>query len=116
MVTNTKNTSTEQQLNLWENVPNTKFAAGQDESAIDFTELKSGKAPGPGTVPVEQYKASPKATQELFELINSIHDTEIIPDDFVLGDFLLFNKKKSKKDCSNYRVLGLLNHAYKSLP
>ena len=76
-------------------------------------QLKSGKAPGPDTIPVEQYKASPEATLELFELITSIHDTETMPDEFVFGDILLFYKKKSKNDRSNYRVLGLLNHAYK---
>ena len=36
--------------------------------------LKSGKAPGPDTIPVEQYKASPEATAELHEFISSIHE------------------------------------------
>ena len=62
--------------------------------------LKSGKAPGPDTIPVEQYKASPEATAELHELISSIHDTESLPDEFAFGDILLFYKK-SKDDRKN---------------
>ena len=77
------------------------------------TQLKPGKASGQDSVPVEQYKASPEATQELFELLKNIHDSETIPNDFVLGDMLLFYKKKSKNDRKTYRALGLLNHAYK---
>ena len=127
-------TSTKQQLNLWADFLDKKFAPGVNEPEIDLSDppeaepsppitmaevkecvkkLKSGKAPGPDTIPVEQYKASPEATAELHELISSIHDTESLPDEFAFGDILLFYKKKSKDDRKNYRVLGLLNHAYK---
>ena len=41
---------------------------------------------------------------------------EDIPDDFVLSDMLMMYKKKCKDNRTNYRALGLLNHAYKVFP
>ena len=127
-------TTTEQQHELWANFLENKFAALPDEPKGDLTDppdtsapmnitlvevkecvklLKSGKATGPDLVPVEQYKASEDATAELFHLLLNIWDSETMPNDFVFADMLLYYKKKSKNDHSNYRALGLLNHAYK---
>ena len=75
--------------------------------------LKSNKAWGPDNIPVEQYKSSDAATEELFDVLLSIWQEETIPEDFALGDMMMHYKKKSSDDRSNYRALGLLNHAYK---
>ena len=42
-----------------------------------------------------------------------IWDTEVIPDDFVKGLFVMLYKKKDRNDFSNYRAICLLLHAYK---
>ena len=76
-------------------------------------QLKKGKAVGPDTIPVEQFKASKTATTELWHVIQSIWREEVMPEDFVLAEMLMHYKKKSKEDRSNYRALGLLNHSYK---
>ena len=76
-------------------------------------QLKSGKACGPDTIPIEQFKSSDNATKELHILLSEIWQQETLPEDFVLGDMLMFYKKKCKNDRRNYRALGLLNHAYK---
>ena len=36
-----------------------------------------------------------------------------VPEEFVLGEMMMFYKKKCKNDRRNYRALGLLNHTYK---
>ena len=75
--------------------------------------LKSNKACGPDSIPVEQFKYSEAATEELYNVLLSIWQDEIIPDDFALGDMMMNYKKKKTDDRRNYRALGLLNHAYK---
>ena len=127
-------TSTEQQHELWADFLDAKFEAFQGDQEVDLSDppnalqpepftieelktcvkqLKSGKSCGPDSIPIEQYKASDEATMELFHLLRNIWDDETMPSDFVLGEMLLFYKKKGKNDRKNYRALGLLNHTYK---
>ena len=108
-------TTTEQQHELWADFLGKKFAALPEESEVDLSDpddtsdpptitieevkecvkhLKSGKATGPDMVPVEQYKASNDATVELFHLLQHTWNSEIMPEDFVLADMMLFYKKK----------------------
>ena len=75
--------------------------------------LKTSKAPGPDNIPIEQFKASYSAVNELYSHILMIFSSEEIPDDFVLADMMLLYKKKCQNDRKNYRALGLLNHVYK---
>ena len=67
--------------------------ANSDENPSDLTldevkecvvSLKSNKACGPDTIPVEQYKSSDAATAELHDLLLSIWQEKMIPDDFAL--------------------------------
>ena len=127
-------TSKEQQLDSWASFLEEKFKALPNEADVIIPEasssesitdlsldevkdcvkhLKSNKACGPDTIPVEQYKHSEAATGELYQVLLSIWQEEVIPDDFALGDMMMHYKKKSSDDRRNYRALGLLNHAYK---
>ena len=128
-------TTSEQQHDAWATFIEDKFAELPDEPVIDLSDpdntevipdisyeeveacvkhMKSGKAAGPDTVPIEQYKSSNAAKHELHSVLSEIWIEEKMPDDFALGDMLMFYKKKSKDDRKNYRALGLLNHAYKT--
>ena len=51
--------------------------------------LRSSKAAGPYSIPVEQYKPSDNAVVELHSLLSDIFETEEIPEDFVLADILM---------------------------
>ena len=129
-------TSTDQQLDSWAEFLEDKFKARPNEPEVhlpgveldeDIAELtleevedcvkslKSNKACGPDNISVEQYKSSDAAIEELFDVLLSIWQEETIPEDFTLGDMMMHYKKKSSDDRSNYRALGLLNHAYKYL-
>ena len=127
--------NTEQQLDAWADFLDKKFArlpgetdpvlpeADPDEvrvPVISFNEveasvkqMKCGKSTGPDTIPVEQFKASDAAKEQLHSFLSNIFNSENLPSDFVMGDMMLFYKKKCKDERSNYRALGLLNHAYK---
>jgi hypothetical protein len=128
-------TSTEQQLESWAIFLEKKFAASPQEPSVDLDDipslqenvpdididevktcvklLKSNKAAGPDEIPIEQYKNNDIACTELHQLISTMRSEEYIPEDFVLGEMLMFYKKKCKNNRGNYRALGLLNHSYK---
>ena len=125
-------TDNEQQLNAWADFLEQKFASRDNEPEVHLPDdhievpeiqleevsaciakLKPSKAAGPDSIPVEQYKACDAAVNELHSLISDVFMSESIPDDFVLADMLMMYKKKCHNDRSNYRALGLLNHAYK---
>ena len=126
-------TTTEQQLEAWAVFLERKFAARPDEVMPDLNDepdavevppvsleetvlcmkkMKPGKSPGADGIPVEQYQ-SDTAIAELHHMLQLAFNNEDIPEDMVLGEMLNFFKKKDKDNRSNYRALGLLNHAYK---
>ena len=126
-------TSTEEQLEAWAVFLEEKFSARPNETFPNLEDLhdeeaiaelsleeteaclkltKSGKAPGPDEIPAELLR-NKTAINELHYLLQLVFETEDIPPDFVLGEMLNFYKKKDKNNRSNYRALGLLNHAYK---
>ena len=128
-------TSTEEQQECWADFLEKKFAARDNEPDVvlnesDSTETvpdpiidevvasvscqKPDKATGPDGVPIEQYKHSRSALNELFNVLLAIWRSEEIPDSFVLADMLMHYKKKDNNIRSNYRALGLLNHGYKT--
>ena len=127
-------TTTEQQLELWAeflekkfasdpNEPNVILTSGEEEAVPPITleetsacvkMLSKGKAAGPDEVPIEQFQQSESACAALHDVITSIFDTEDVPEELVTGDMLMLYKKKLKDDRSNYRALGLLNHSYKT--
>ena len=75
--------------------------------------MNNGRTPGWDGIPIEAYQNSISAKQELFRIVRLIWDTEVIPDDFVKGLFVMLYKKKDRNDFSNYRAICLLLHAYK---
>ena len=73
----------------------------------------SGKAPGPDEILAELLRFK-TAISELHYLLQLVFETENIHPEFVRGKMLNFYKKKDRNNRSNYRALGLLNHAYKT--
>ena len=77
--------------------------------------VKNGKATGPDGIPVEVWKNSLLAKEELFFFVRGLWQSEAVPKKFALCAFVMLYKKGSKNMCANYRALGLLNHSYKIL-
>ena len=127
-------TTTDQLLHSWNEFLTKKFASPPSDSTREreqnaspddqltiaeleecLSALKSGKAPGHDNIPIEAYKHSPSAKQELFRITMLVWDRELIPPDLVIGVFIMFHKKNCKDDFANYRAICLLSHAYKLL-
>ena len=87
----------------------------KDELETAFKSLKTGKAPGWDKIPIEAFKYSTAAKQELFRITHLIWDTEIVPADMLIGIFIMLYKKNNRNDFGNYRAICLLCHAYKLL-
>ena len=88
----------------------------EDEELLScLNGLSDSKAPGADNLPIEAYKYSPTARDELFRIVKLIWDTEIVPNDIVQGIFIMLYKKKDRNDFRNYRAICLLCHAYKLL-
>ena len=77
--------------------------------------LRSGKATGCDNVPVEAYRGSVHATNELFRICRMMWHSERIPPELVRGTFIMLHKKGSRDDMANYRAICLLCHSYKLL-
>ena len=78
--------------------------------------MKRHKAVGPDGIPAEVWQNSELAQNELFFFLKNVWDLECVPKSLVLCVFVMIYKKKgSSDDCSKYRAIGLLNHAYKIL-
>ena len=76
--------------------------------------LKDSKATGADGIPVEIWKGSTVAKQALFEFLQKVWSKESVPENLVVCIFvMIFKRKGSHNDCSKYRAIGLLNHAYK---
>ena len=77
--------------------------------------LRSGKATGCDNVPVEAYRGSVHATNELFRICRMMWHSERIPPELVRGTFIMMHKQGSRDDMANYRAICLLCHSYKLL-
>ena len=75
--------------------------------------LRSGKATGWDNVPVEAYRGSMHATNELFRICRLMWHTERILPELVWVVFIMLHKKGSRDDMANYRAICLLCHSYK---
>jgi hypothetical protein len=102
-------TDNEQQLELWAQFLEKKFAAQDgepevilhsdteedvplptfDEIKACVKQLKNGKGTGPDEIPIEQYKCSEKACEELWNIILSIWEDESMPEELVLSDMMM---------------------------
>ena len=85
-----------------------------EELNICLAALATGKAAGHDGAPAEIFKHLHSCKDELFAMVRQIWREEDIPEDMVKGVFvMLFKNKGSNNDCSKYRMICLLPHAYK---
>ena len=77
--------------------------------------LHDNKAPGCDGIPIEAYRGSPAAKQELFAIVRLMWQTEVIPPALVRGTFVMLHKKGPRDNFGNYRAIGLMCHSYKLL-
>ena len=76
--------------------------------------MKNGKAAGIDTIPAEVWKNSKEAKNRLYEFLSKIWRKEKVPPELAVTVFvMIFKNKGSPDDCTKYRCIGLLNHAYK---
>ena len=91
-----------------------------EEDVLGYDELgvclnRSGKATGFDNVPIEAYRGSVHATNELFRICRMMWHSERIPPELVRGTFIMLHKKGARDDMTNYLVICLLCHSYKLL-
>ena len=78
--------------------------------------LKSHKSPGTDQIPAELINARGRTIcYEIYKLIISIWNKEELPEQWKESIIILIYKKCNKTDCSNYRVISLLQTTYKIL-
>ena len=85
-----------------------------EEFDLAVRRMKLHKATGPDGAPAEVWQNSALSKQELFFFLQNVWARECVPKTLVLCMFVMLYKKKGSSDnCSKYRAIGLLNHAYK---
>ena len=129
-------TESKQLLDAWQEFLGRKFTCADipgaayapvtadDDNDGDVTEeeletclrvLHDNKAPGCDGIPIEAYRGSPAAKQELFAIVRLMWQTEVIPPALVHGTFVMLYKKGPRDNFGNYRAIGLMCHSYKLL-
>ena len=88
----------------------------REETIRAIKRLKNNKSPGKDNIPSEIWKYGGEMIQEkLHDLIITIWNKEITPDQWGERIFVPLHKKGDKLLCSNYRGMCLLPTAYKIL-
>ena len=126
-------TESKQLLDAWQEFLGRKFTCADipgaayapvtadDDNDGDVTEeemeaclrvLHDNKAPGCDGIPIEAYRGSPAAKQELFAIVRLMWQTEVIPSALVRGTFVMLYKKGPRDNFGNYRAIGLMCHRY----
>ena len=77
--------------------------------------LHDNKAPGCDGIPIEAYRGSPAAKQELFAIVRLMWQTEVIPPALVRGISVMLYKKGPRDNFGNYRAIGLMCHKLSQL-
>lgn len=76
--------------------------------------MKNNKATGTDNINAELIKHGGTTIYKIiYEIINKIWATEIMPDEWNIGIICPIYKKGDKYDCKNYRGITLLNTTYK---
>ena len=108
------------------NVPNTVAAEiivdVEDQATNDTTEvtreevevavrkLKNGKAPGSDEIVAELVKNGGQVMVDwLWELLREVWRTKSVPQEWKNAILIPLHKKRSRKDCNNYRGIALLS-------
>ena len=66
-------------------------------------------------MPIEAYRGSVHATNELFRICLRMWHSERIPPELARGTFIMLHQKGPRDDMANYRAICLLCHSYKLL-
>jgi hypothetical protein len=86
------------------------------EVEIAIAKLKGFKSPGSDQIPTELNQAGGEILCcEIHKIINSICNTEKLPDQWKESIIVPVHKKSDKTDCSNYQGILLLSTSYKIL-
>ena len=64
--------------------------------------LRPGKAPGLDGIPIEAFRYSDTARQELFRICHLIWQSEQVPEKLVTDIFIMLFKKGNRDDFGNY--------------
>ena len=67
--------------------------------------LHDNKAPGCDGIPIEAYRGSAAAKQELFAIVRLMWNIEVIPPALVRGTFVMLYKKGPRDNFGNYRAI-----------
>ena len=87
-----------------------------EELELWLKALKAGsRACGPGQIPVEAYRGSESAKNDLFGFIKQCWREERLLTTLGRGPFTTIFKKGREDDYRNHRLIHLLNHSYKVL-
>ena len=79
--------------------------------------LKEHKQPGVNQIAAELIQAGVRTVRhEIHKLINSVLNTEELPDEWKESIIVLVYKKGDKRDCSNYKGISLLPAIYTFYP
>ena len=97
-----------------ENLVAEEDVLGYDELGVCLKALQ-WQSDGCDNVPIEAYRGSVHATNELFRICRMMWHSERIPPELVRGTFIMLHKKGPRDDMANYRAICLLYHSYKLL-
>ena len=75
-----------------ENLVAEEDVLGYDELGVCLKALRSGKATGCDNAPIEAYRGSVHATNELFRICRMMWHSERIPPELVRGTFIMLHK------------------------
>ena len=89
-----------------ENLVAEEDVLGYDELGVCLKALRSGKATRCDNVPIEAYRGSVHATNELFRICRMMWHSERIPPELVGGGgtFIMLHKKGPRDDMANYQL------------
>ena len=82
-----------------------------EELELCLKALKAGRPCGPDQIPIEAYRGSESAKNDLFEFIKQRWQEERLPTTLGRDTFITIFKKGLKDDYGNYRLVNLLNHS-----
>ena len=84
----------------------------EEELEVCLRVLYDNNATGCNGIPIEAYRDSPAAKQELFAIVRLMWKTEVITPALVRGTFVMLYKKSLIDNFGNYRAIGLMCHSY----